>query len=124
MSKATQEGRSDAVTWMTENPRSAWPDAIRPGTSGADEALINAMGVNEAARFLGVQRPYVKDELTKKAYAAFRAYARAWATTIEGALESGPTRSRATTKRALVTVEYMPEHLKASHRAARNWGVY
>lgn len=29
-----------------------------------------------------------------------------------------------TTKSRLVTVEYMPDYLKSSHRAARNWGTY
>lgn len=86
MSKATREGQSDALTWMNENPQSEWERAIRPGTLGADEELINALGVTEAAKFLGVQRPYVDGELTQKAYAAFRAYARAWAATIERAL--------------------------------------
>lgn len=28
------------------------------------------------------------------------------------------------TEPSKVTVEIMPEHLRASHRAARNWGVY
>jgi hypothetical protein len=32
--------------------------------------------------------------------------------------------AHATMKGNLVTVETMPEYLKASHRAARNWGVY
>lgn len=89
MSKAAQEGQSDANTWMNENPRSDWEGAIRPGTLGADEALINALGVNEAAKFLGVARPHVNGELTKKAYEAFRAYARAWTATVEHALKSG-----------------------------------
>lgn len=96
MSKATQRGQADANTWMAENPHGAWARAIRPGTLGADEALINAMGVEEAAVFLGVPRPHVDGELTKSAYKAFRDYARAWTATIEQALKSGPKSSHAT----------------------------
>lgn len=33
-------------------------------------------------------------------------------------------RAPATKKTGLVTVETMPEYLKGSHRATRNWGVY
>lgn len=124
MSKAAQIGQSDATTWMNENPRSSWAATIRAGTLGADEALINALGVNEAAQLLGVQRPYVNGELTKKAYEAFRTYARAWAATVERALKSGSKGVHATKKTGLVTVEMMPEYLKGAHRAARNWGVY
>ena len=86
MSKATREGQRDANTWMAENPRSQWAVAIRPGVLGADEGLINALGATEAARYLGVPRPYVNGELTKKAYAAFRSYAKAWDATVRGAL--------------------------------------
>jgi hypothetical protein len=89
MSKATREGRRDAETWMGENPRSEWADAIRPSVLGADEGLINALGAAEAARYLGVPRPYVNGELTSKAYAAFRSYAKAWEAAIRSALKGG-----------------------------------
>lgn len=86
--KATREGQADAITWMNENPRSEWADAIRPGTLAADEALINALGVEEAAKLLGVSHPYTRGGfgLTKRAEEAFAAYSRAWAATVREAL--------------------------------------
>jgi hypothetical protein len=117
MSKATQAGQAHAITWMNENPRSEWGAAIRPGTLGADEALINAFGVNEAARILGVTRAYVNGELTKKAYEAFRSYAKTWAATVEDALKS----SHATIRSNRLTSEQLAALRVFANANGRLW---
>lgn len=83
LTKALDEGRSDAERWISETPESEWADAIKPGTLGADEGLINALGVTEAARSLGVERAYDDGALTEAAQAAFGAYSAAWRARVE-----------------------------------------
>ena len=63
---------------MQETPESEWPDAIKPGVLGADEALINGLGATEAAKYLGISNPYRNGKLTDAAGTAFEEYSRAW----------------------------------------------
>ena len=84
---------------MQETPESEWPDAIKPGVLGADEALINGLGATEAAKYLGISNPYRNGKLTDAAGTAFEEYSRAWAKRVSTALtETAPTRHHATKK--------------------------
>lgn len=51
---ATAHGKNDAADWMSETPHWQWPAAIAPGTLGADEGLINALGYTAVAKLFGV----------------------------------------------------------------------
>lgn len=132
MSKAATAGRRDADTWMNETPEDEWADAIKPGVLGADEALINALGSTEAAKYLGISAPYRNGKLTRAASAAFGEYSRAWANRVSAALrpihaEKAPTRQHATRKpvaRATITqaVESLsPHYAKPSMLKEMGW---
>ena len=73
---------------MQETPQAEWADAIKPGVLGADEGLINALGYVEAAKYLGINKPYRDGQLTDAASTAFGNYARAWAKRVSEALRS------------------------------------
>ena len=97
---AANAGRRDAEIWMQETPESEWADALKPGVLGADEALINALGTAEAAKYLGVSNPYRNGNLTDASSRAFEEYARAWAKRVSEAVrsEKSSTRHHATKK--------------------------
>lgn len=52
---AVKHGRIDARTFAQENPDEI-DSAIKPGQLGADEALINALGVDKTAALFGLTR--------------------------------------------------------------------
>lgn len=82
--KAIRAGIDDARVWMTENEPSLWKLAIEPGTLGADEALINALGYEAAAKLLGVTYNSADDD--EAFLSACEAYSTAWADTVRGAV--------------------------------------
>ena len=85
---AANAGRRDADIFMQETPEGEWADAIKPGVLGADEGLINALGYVEAAKRLGINKPYRDGQLTDAASTAFGDYARAWTKRVSEALRS------------------------------------
>lgn len=52
---AVQHGKADARTFAAECPE-ATAQALAQGQLGPDEALINALGVDEVARLFGLKR--------------------------------------------------------------------
>lgn len=85
---AERHGREDAQTWMGENPRSEWADAIKPGVLGADEALINALGYAATCKLFGIDPELQEDGGTPEVFhEACRIYSRAWRNTVSEAIE-------------------------------------
>lgn len=54
ITKATKHGTDDARTFAEENPGEV-EAALQPGQLGADEALVNALGVTATAKIFGVR---------------------------------------------------------------------
>ena len=111
---AARAGRRDAEIWMQETPEEDWADAIKPGVLGADEALINALGTAEAAKYLGISSPYRNGNITDATMKAFEEYSRAWAKRVSEELrsEQASTRHHAT-KTSPKTTKKSPAQLDA-----------
>jgi len=77
LARAIENGRDDAETWLGDEPRDNWAAAIRPGTLGADEGLINAIGMDEVGKLFGMTM-YLDGVLRPEAYEALGAYSWAW----------------------------------------------
>lgn len=55
MTPAQKAGFADGTTFGEENPREDLERTLAPGQLGADEALINALGVEETAKLFGTR---------------------------------------------------------------------
>lgn len=85
-SKAARSGRADAEVWLDETLVTEWADAIRPGVLGADESLISAIGVTDAARLFGVPAVGPDGFTSPEFEAACGEYARSWASRVREAI--------------------------------------
>lgn len=79
-----RHGGDDAQTYMDENPGADWKAA----RTCADDALINALGVEKALRAIGFTGRIWDSTaaLTDDAHDAFSEYNRGWAAAIDSAL--------------------------------------
>ncbi len=80
---AKVKGESDAAVWLAETPREQWPNAIRPGQPGADEGLLNALGIKATARLFGVRGTDPKSGAFARCCLAYSA---AWRETVKEAI--------------------------------------
>jgi hypothetical protein len=125
---ATQHGISDARTFAEEHPEDV-AGALEPGQLGADESLISAMGVAATAKLFGVEAD--SDAFT----AACGEYSAAFESELRSIAQKAAPQQCAcgaalgeacsgTLGADAVTIEWMPDHLRASHEAARNSGSW
>lgn len=88
-------GWSDAETWMDENPREIWAKSVAKGQLDADEALINALGLESALRAIGYAGPLERTddgggrEVHPNVSAALAAYCHGWRECVLSACADG-----------------------------------
>lgn len=82
--RAYRCGEWDADEWMEENDRDAWKATLTG--LGPHEALLSALGVEEAVKLWGLESAYADDSLTPEAERCMLAYDMGWRRRITEAL--------------------------------------
>ena len=125
-SKIEAAAVSDATEAYNEHGHDAAEASLAPGHDTPSEALVNA-GSRAVAKHLGLSvEAYDNDDTRDEILSAYdAAYRKQTAKLVsQSRCDSGTATGERCENVATTHVDYMPEHLRESHRAAGNSGSY